>query len=146
MRHRHLLLRTLPALLAAGTLLACADSIVRQLEPINEPALTSAVDSFRFEAFDLESVNDRFTWDWENTQPKAFVIHRTFIHHGYGILIVRDGIGAVVDSVVLQYELDTETEVGAPGTWSVELVLSQARGRVDFQLLARPADAELPEE
>lgn len=133
---RRILRLALPALAALAA--ACADSIVRVLAPVNEPELTNVTDSLRFEATELENVNDRITWQWENTGTRAAVIHRTFIHHGYGILTIDDALGARVDSTILQYELDTETREGAPGTWTVTLILASARGRVDFQLLGRP--------
>lgn len=124
------------ALLALAA--ACADSIVRELGPVNEPELTNVTDSLRFEATGLQSVNDRVTWQWENTGTRAVLLHRTFIHHGYGILTVDDAAGTRVDSTILQHDLDAETRAGVPGSWTVTLILASARGRVDFQLLGRP--------
>ena len=135
-RIRPLAMAAAVALLAA--LAACADSIVRELEPNNDPELVNEPDSLRFTAVDLENVNDKITFTWTNTGTTAAVLHRTFIHHGYGILVIQDGAGVKVDSTILQYELDTETRAGTPGDWTVTLTLANARGRVDFSLLGRP--------
>ena len=134
----------IPPLAAATTvallalLTACLDSIVRELEPDNEPELVNEPDSLRFTAVDLRNVNDKVTVTWTNNGTRASVLHRTFIHHGYGILVIEDAAGVQVDSTILQYELDTETREGTPGEWTVTLTLANARGRVDFSLLGRP--------
>ena len=126
------------AVVLLAALAACADSIVRELEPNNDPELVNEPDSLRFTAVDLENVNDKVTFTWTNTGTRASVLHRTFIHHGYGILVIQDGAGVQVDSTILQYELDAETRAGTPGDWTITLVLANARGRVDFTLLGAP--------
>ena len=60
----------------------------------------------------MRNVNDQFTFVWSNPAPKAAVHHDSFIHHGYGILVVQDAVGAVVDSTLLELELETETSWG----------------------------------
>lgn len=131
-------LAAVAAVVLLAALAACADSIVRELEPNNDPQLVNEPDSLRYTAVDLENVNDKITFTWINTGTTAAVLHRTFIHHGYGILVIQDGAGVQVDSTILQYELDTETREGTPGDWTVTLTLANARGRVDFSLLGRP--------
>lgn len=131
-------LAAVAAVVLLAALAACADSIVRELEPNNDPQLVNEPDSLRYTAVDLENVNDKITFTWTNTGTTAAVLHRTFIHHGYGILVIQDGAGVQVDSTILQYELDTETREGTPGDWTVTLTLANARGRVDFSLLGRP--------
>lgn len=131
-------LAAVAAVVLLAALAACADSIVRELEPNNDPQLVNEPDSLRYTAVDLENVNDKISFTWINTGTTAAVLHRTFIHHGYGILVIQDGAGVQVDSTILQYELDTETREGTPGDWTVTLTLANARGRVDFSLLGRP--------
>ena len=131
-------LAAVAAVVLLAALAACADSIVRELEPNNDPQLVNEPDSLRYTAVDLENVNDKISFTWLNTGTTAAVLHRTFIHHGYGILVIQDGAGVQVDSTILQYELDTETREGTPGDWTVTLTLANARGRVDFSLLGRP--------
>jgi hypothetical protein len=126
------------ALCAAGLALGCADSIVRLLGPENDPQTVNTPERFQFTATDLRNVNDRETWTWPNPTPQAALAHDSFIHHGYGILVVLDAAGQVVDSTLLELNLETESRPGTPGNWTVILVLASARGRVDFALTPKP--------
>ena len=131
--------------LAVGGLalvLGCSqDSIVRVLGPENDPQTVITPAEFRFSATDLRNVNDRESWTWTNSAPQASLHHDSFLHHGYGILVVLDGVGQVVDSTLLELNLDTETRVGAPGNWTLILVLASARGRADFTLTPKTPEA-----
>ena len=126
------------ALCAAGFVLGCADSIVRLLGPENAPQTVDTPERFQFTATDLRNVNDRETWTWPNPAPQAALTHDSFIHHGYGILVVLDAAGQVVDSTLLELNLEAETKSGIPGNWTVILVLASARGRVNFALTPKP--------
>ena len=129
----------LRALCAAGLVAGCAeDSIVRLLAPENAPQTINTPERFQFSATDLRNVNDRLTWTWTNPAPQAALSHDSFIHHGYGVLVVLDAIGQVVDSTLLELNLETETRPGAPGDWTLILVLASARGRADFTLTPKP--------
>jgi hypothetical protein len=135
------------ALSFAGTvgLVACQDSILRSIQPENNEELTLQPDSFRYFLEDLKNVSDRRRWTWRNDNPKAIFYHRSFLHHGYGLVIIRDAVGTVVDSTQLEWELNTDTEVGVPGDWTIDFILSTGRGRVDWSLKGVPEDAEIPE-
>jgi hypothetical protein len=125
--------------LCCVVLVACAqDSIVRLLGPENAPVTVDTPERFQFSATDLRNVNDREVFTWPNSAPVAALRHDSFIHHGYGILVVLDGLGQVVDSTLLELNLDTETRAGTPGNWTLILVLASARGRVDFTLTPKP--------
>jgi hypothetical protein len=119
--------------------LGCLDSVVRTLAPENDPQVVNTPNSFQFTATDLENVTDDTTWVWTNTAPQATLHHNSFIHHGYGILVIRDAAGVVVDSTLLEREpLVTDTKVGTAGDWTINLTLAGARGRVDFVLTPKP--------
>lgn len=127
------------ALIAAGTLsVGCLDSIVRELGPENDPIVTNTASGFRFQAEDLENVNDRVSWVWTNSAPQASFHHDSFIHHGYGIVMITDAAGVLVDSTLLELNLESETRVGTAGDWTITLTLAGARGRVDFGLTPKP--------
>jgi hypothetical protein len=126
------------ALCGMVLVLACQDSIVRLLGPENDPETVNTPERFQFTATDLRNVNDRETWTWPNPAPQAALTHDSFIHHGYGILVVLDAAGQVVDSTLLELNLEAETRSGTPGDWTVILVLASARGRVDFALTPKP--------
>lgn len=126
------------ALCAAGLVFGCADSIVRILGPENNPQTVNTPERFQFTATDMRNINERLSWTWPNPAPKAALAHNNFIHHGYGILVVLDAGGQVVDSTLLEYGLEDSTRVGTPGDWTVILVLASARGRADFTLTPVP--------
>ena len=136
------------ALSVAGAigLAACQDSILRLIEPANNEQLTLETDTFRYFLEELRNVSDRRRFTWRNDQPRALFFHRSFLHHGYGLVIIRDGVGTVVDSTILEWELNTDTEVGVPGDWTVDVILSTGRGRVDFSLKGVAEDTPIPEQ
>jgi hypothetical protein len=135
------------ALSLAGAigLAACQDSILRLIEPENNEQLTLEPDTFRYFLEELRNVSDRRRFTWRNNQPRALFFHRSFLHHGYGLIIIRDAAGTVVDSTILEWELNTDTEVGVPGDWTIDVILSTGRGRVDFSLKGVAADPPIPE-
>jgi hypothetical protein len=118
--------------------LGCADSIVRELDETNSPAVTNTPEEFDFIATEMRNVNDKLVFVWPNTASRAAVHHNSFLHHGYGILVIQDAVGAVVDSTTLEWELESETSVGVPGDWTVSLTLASARGRAEFSLTPLP--------
>jgi hypothetical protein len=125
-------------LLAAGLVVGCEDSIVRLLGPENDPVTVDTPERFQFTATDMRNVDDRRVWTWPNTAPVASLTHDSFIHHGYGIVVVLDALGQVVDSTLLELNLEAETRPGTPGDWTVILILASARGRADFTLTPKP--------
>jgi hypothetical protein len=116
----------------------CLDSVVRELGPDNGPVVVNTPEKFQFTATDLRNVNDRVGWVWTNPAPRAALRHDSFIHHGYGILTIRDAAGVLVDSTLLELDLETESRPGAPGSWTLELILASARGRANFTLTPKP--------
>jgi hypothetical protein len=128
--------RGFPWLLVGIVLLGtgCLDSVVRQLGPDNDPQVVNTPEQFEFTATDLRNVNDVLSFVWDNPAPAAALRHDSFIHHGYGILTIHDAAGVLVDSTLLELNLDAETKAGVPGPWTLTLVFSAARGRVDFTL------------
>jgi hypothetical protein len=130
------------AVLAVGTI-ACLDSIIKPLGPENVEDVENSPDSFRYFADHLDNVHDSRTFTWRNNGTMARVVHNNFVHHGSVLMIVRDGAGALVDSVPMEWQLETETDVGVPGNWTVTFNFYGARGRVDLSLLRKdPGDEE----
>ena len=128
MRTRLLLMAT--ALVLSG----CQDTIVKALGPENDPALTVQADYFRFYADDMDNVYDEFTTEFTFSDTVAAVIHRNFVHHGSGRLIITDAIGDTVYNSGLEWNLDLESRAGRPGRWKAYLGLFGARGRVDVRV------------
>jgi hypothetical protein len=94
----------------------------------------------------MENVNNRVAFEWEVTKPYVAFFHRSFIHHGYGLVVIQDAVGTVVDSTILDWELDAGSDrPGVPGTWTVNILFSTARGRADFSLSAQDSIFVPPE-
>ena len=118
---------------------ACQDTIVRPLASENNPQEYVQPDSFRFQAFELNNVHDELSWTWTNTGTAAIVMHRSFVHHGHGRIVILDAQDdTVYDVGTLENELDNETLVGASGAWTITLQLFGAKGRVDFSVVRKP--------
>ena len=121
-------------LLAAFVVLGCLDSIVREIDSTNDPKETNNANEFRYRVSDMRNVNDRLQFVWTNSGPRAHFHHNSFIHHGYGIVMINDANGVLVDSTLLELNLEADTKAGTPGDWTITLTLAGARGRVDFSL------------
>jgi hypothetical protein len=116
---------------------ACLDSIIKPLGPENLEEVENVPDNFRYFADKLDNVHDTRTYTWRNNGTTATVQHDNFVHHGSVIMIVRDALGKLVDSVPMEWQLVTETDAGTPGNWQVTLNFYGARGRVDVSLLRK---------
>jgi hypothetical protein len=127
---------------SAVGLVACLDSIVKPLGPENDEEVENLPDNFRYFADNLDNVHDSRTFTWRNNGTTATVEHNNFIHHGSVIMIVRDAAGALVDSVPMEWQLETETDAGVPGNWTVTFNFYGARGRVDLTLLRKEEDPD----
>jgi hypothetical protein len=133
-------LRLLLLLATAGGA-GCADSIVTELGPQNNETVAILPDSFTYIATNLENVSDKAVYQWSNSEARLQIIHQSFLPHGYGLLVIKDAVGAVVDSTLLEYQLETESRAGVPGLWTITLIYTGAWGRAQFTLLPLPADA-----
>jgi hypothetical protein len=114
---------------------ACSDSVIRELEPGNDQIVVNLPDSFTYIATNLENVSDKVEFEWTNSEPRLTLNHLSFLPHGYGLLIIRDAVGVVVDSTILEYQLVTESRVGVPGPWTITLIYTGAFGRAQFSLV-----------
>jgi len=129
---------TFLAVLTAGIALACQDTIVRSLGPENNVQEYVQPDSFRFQASELSNVTDEVSYTWMNTGTSAVVMHRSFVHHGHGDILILDAQGNVIYDVgTLENNLDNETDEGMSGNWTIRLRLFGAKGRVDFSVVSK---------
>ena len=131
--------RLLAILVLSLAALGCEDSIIKLLGPENAESVTTIDGVFRYTSADLDNVHDVREYTWSNDQPRAMVRHRSFVHHGSVLILVHDGVGALVDSTFAEWELDAPTDVGVPGTWAITFRYYGARGRVDTSLEPLPA-------
>jgi hypothetical protein len=141
MRLHRRIARTGVLVLAIG-MVACLDSIIKPLGPENLEEVENAPDNFRYFADNLDNVHDQRTYVWQNNGTTAKVLHNNFVHGGSVIMVVKDAAHAVVDSIPMEWELETETNAGVPGQWTITLNFYGARGRVDVSLVRKEAEAD----
>ena len=131
--------RLLLPLAATLVLVACEDTVIKALGPENHEQLKLVPDTLRFQAEELDNVNDTRVWTLPMSTAKAKVRHRAFVHHGVARITIQDNVGdTLYREVPLEYELDDVTLAGQPGTWTVTLQFVNARGRVDFTVKKKP--------
>ncbi len=119
--------------------------VVRELGPQNDEIAASLPDSFTYIASNLENVSDKVSLPSGPTaQQRVEILHQSFLPHGYGLLIIKDAVGTVVDSTLLEYQLETLSLPGVPGEWTITLIYTSALGRAQFVLLPVPANFTLP--
>lgn len=116
-------------LLQAG----CGDS-VNLIGPENQLEVTSATDQFQFQLTALDRVTDSRTYDWQNTGTKATVDVSQAITGGSAILTIRDANGDVMYQKDIANDGDGSTTEGAPGTWRIELTLTNTTGTLNFRV------------
>jgi hypothetical protein len=134
---KHVALVCMTAL--ALSVVACQDTIIKELGPENDATVTVLPDSFRFQADNMDNVHDNAQWTWRNTGTKAAVHHHSFVHHGVVQVTILDARGdSVYNRIPVEYDLDTETGVGVAGDWTIHLQFFGAKGRVDLSAAGRP--------
>jgi hypothetical protein len=136
-------------LLAIAGTAGCADSVITVIQPVNDRTITMSGDSISYIVTDMENVTQTDTFTWNNPAERLTVLHQSFLPHGYGLLVIFDAVGTVVDSTLLEYQLTTYSLAGVPGTWTVLLIYSSAWGRAQFTLVPLvgdppPAEARVP--
>jgi hypothetical protein len=119
-----------PAILALGILLApsCSDP----LAPF-EPEIASVTDNFQLQATDVTSLTMTRTYAWTNTGTRATINHSTTTSAGTAQLTIRDRAGTIVYDKNLVPSLNEPTTVGASGSWTIQLRLTNYSGTLNFR-------------
>lgn len=123
--------RFLPFLVVGATLLAsgCGDD---PLAPF-QPEITSATDNFQLQATGVTTVTTTGSYSWSNTGSRATLNHSTTTSAGSARILIRDSGGTVVYDHDLVPSLNEPTTVGVPGTWTIELRLTNYSGTLNFR-------------
>ncbi|GAB6283645.1 MAG: hypothetical protein STSR0008_24310 [Ignavibacterium sp.] len=96
--------------------------------------MTSATDNFQLQATGVANLTTTLTYSWTNTGRQAKVNHSTTTTSGTAKVIIDDAGGTRVYDKTLVASLDDSTSVGASGTWTIRLVLSQYSGTLNFRV------------
>ncbi len=111
-------------------LVACGST---SLAPF-QPEVRNATDNFQLQATDVQDVSTTLQYTWQNTGSVANVNHSTTTSVGSAQLVVASADGTIVYDHPLVPSLNERTASGAPGAWTVRVVLVNYRGTLNFRL------------
>lgn len=116
--------------IVAVVMTACGDD---PLAPF-EPQVNNATDSFQLQATGVTNMTRTLNYVWRNNGTVANVNHSTTTSAGSARLIVRAANGAQVYDKQLVPSLNEQTATGSTGDWTVQLVLTNYSGTLNFRL------------
>ena len=99
-----------------------------------QPEITSATDNFQLQATGVTAVTSTLNYSWANTGTRATVNHSTTTTAGTTQLTIRDAAGATVYDKALVSSLNEPTIAGMPGTWSIQVRLTNYSGTLNFRV------------
>ena len=117
------------AVAAVATLAACSDD---PLSPF-QPEVSNAAENFQLQATGVTNVTATRTYTWQNTGTRATVNHATTLSAGTIRLTIRDAAGVVVYDKALLPSLNEATSVGAAGSWTIVLTMTDYSGTINFR-------------
>jgi len=94
---------------------------------------TNMPDRFEFETVvEVEDITRGDTFQWSNSGTTATVTSTTSSDMGEARLILRDAGGAEVYDAVLTPTTNDVSQTGVAGEWTIELVLTNFSGDIQF--------------
>ena len=103
-----------------------------------EPQVINQIDNFQLTAPGLKNLTRTVRFTWSNTGTRASVTQASLITAGSATLRVQDALGAEVFSNDLSAGGTLLTRAGMSGTWTIEIVLTNASGNVSFRVQKSP--------
>lgn len=110
---------------------ACAGD---PLGPEGQFQVTSSVDFFLIQMWNLDDANDTHSYQWQTTGTQATVDISLRASGGSVILTIKDAAGTVVHQADVLDDNDTDTAVGVAGTWTIELEIQNVSGSFDVSI------------
>lgn len=118
------------ALVLLVALGACSDD---PLAPF-QPEVNNAPDTFQLQATGVSNRTASLSYSWTNSGAQATVNHSTTTTAGSARVIIKDGAGVIVYNKLLAPSLNEDTAAGTSGTWTVQLVLDDYSGTLNFRV------------
>lgn len=109
---------------------ACSDD---PLAPF-QPEISNVPDTFQLQATGVTNRTASLNYTWTNSGTQGTVNHSTTTTAGSARVIIKDGAGVIVYNAVLVPSLNENTVVGTSGTWTVQLVLDDYSGTLNFRV------------
>ena len=120
------------AVAASVSIAACGDS--NPIGPSNQPEVANNRDNFQFQASNLRDTTQTLAYTWENTGATANVNQSGQMTRGTATLTIRDNANNQVYSRNLDTTGTFVTTTGAPGSWRIEVQLSNVTGTLNFRV------------
>ncbi|HEU4334590.1 MAG TPA: hypothetical protein VFT32_08870 [Candidatus Eisenbacteria bacterium] len=90
-------------------------------------------DTFQFQVTDMKHYSHTYTYTWANSGASASVNQACSITGGTATLVLRDGNGASVYAQSLKANGTFNTTAGAPGNWTVQVLVNDVSGTLNFR-------------
>ena len=103
-----------------------------------EPQVINQIDNFQLTAPGLKNLTRSVRFTWTNTGTRASVTQTSLIPSGSATLRIQDALGAEVFSNDLSASGTFLTGTGMSGTWTIEIVLTDASGNLSFRVQKNP--------
>ena len=120
-------------LLALALLLGAAACSDDPLAPF-QPEVSNVPDTFQLQATGVTNRSATLNYTWSNTGTMGTVNHSTTTTAGSARVIIHDSAGALVYDETLVPSLNENTLAGATGNWTIQLILSNYSGTLNFRV------------
>jgi hypothetical protein len=114
------------------SLVGCSDNSTNSLAPF-QPQIVNNQDAFSLQATNVSNVSTTLVYSWKNSGTRATINHSTTTNAGSTLLIIKDSVGTTIYSKSLSPSLNEPTSVGITGTWSINLMLTNYSGTLNFR-------------
>lgn len=97
-----------------------------------EPEIINQEDNSSFQVTDAVDVTEILEYTWANTGTKASITQSTDLQGGTIVLKVYDADDTQVYSNSIDNNGTFQTSTGTPGTWRIEVTLTNYSGTINF--------------
>ena len=120
-------------LLVAFAMLGCGGGN-SALNPQFQPQVANLQDNFQFQTTGINNVTQTLTYKWQNSGTGASINQASSVAPGTVFLHLTDMNGKAVYAADLAANGTFTSIAGTPGTWTVEVVLTNATGTLNFRV------------
>jgi len=95
------------------------------------------IDTFQFQVTGVTGVTQTLSYTWQISGVSANVNQSSSLTGGSATIVVRDAAGQIVHQMDLSNDGTFESLPGQTGAWTVQVVLSDLDGTLNFRLEKR---------
>lgn len=120
-------------LLIALVFVSCG-SDTNKLSDFDIDTLQNQTNTFELQVNNIKEVEDNISYTWTNEGTKAKIELSSTLSSGSGTITVKDAAGTTVYSSDITLDGTFDTEIGASGSWTIQVKLSEATGTLNFNV------------